>query len=75
MAEEHLSLGMDMRWTLFASKQNIDDSLTTVARFKANLRPSSWELSPEPATFATSNRWSNKDMDPGECSPARRVSR
>lgn len=22
-----------------------------------------WELSPEPATFASSNRWSNKDMD------------
>jgi hypothetical protein len=27
-----------------------------------------WELSPEPATFASSNKWSNKDMDvvPGE---------
>ena len=41
---------------------------TSVARFKANLHLSSWELSPEPATFATSNKWSNKDMDPGECS-------
>src|SRR5258708_16464807 len=40
---------------------------TPVARFKTGLHPRSWELSPEPATFATSNRWSNEDMDPGEC--------
>lgn len=25
--------------------------------------PKSWELSPEPATFASSNKWSNRDMD------------
>ena len=58
-----------------SSSPNIDNSLTSVARFKANLHLRSWELSPEPATFATSNKWSNKDMDPGECSPTTRVGR
>ncbi|KAF8272721.1 NCS1 nucleoside transporter family [Lactarius quietus] len=28
------------------------------------VRPSTWRLNPEPSTFAPSNAWSNKDMDP-----------
>ncbi|KAA1475711.1 NCS1 nucleoside transporter family [Dentipellis sp. KUC8613] len=36
----------------------------SVARVRAALKPSAWKLEPEPATFAPTSSWSNKDMDP-----------
>ena len=40
----------------------------TGVRQRRNIGIKKWELSPEPATFASSNKWSNYDMDvvPGE---------
>ncbi|KAG8932925.1 hypothetical protein FRC03_000061 [Tulasnella sp. 419] len=32
--------------------------------FRNRIRSHEWKLSPEAATFAPSNKWSNKDMDP-----------
>jgi NCS1 family nucleobase:cation symporter-1 len=44
------------------------DSAAIMSETKVRLRHrfaslKAWELSPEPATFASSNKWSNKDMD------------
>ncbi|KAG9103519.1 hypothetical protein FRC06_010201 [Ceratobasidium sp. 370] len=33
-------------------------------KLKDLTKRSTWELQPEPSTFAPSNKWSNKDMDP-----------
>ncbi|THH16283.1 hypothetical protein EW146_g4322 [Bondarzewia mesenterica] len=34
------------------------------SRLAAITKPSTWVLEPEPSTFAPTNSWSNKDMDP-----------